>query len=180
MRDGFRAAGVAALLIALLTGCTAMTGKTAGQNVDDAKITAAVKGKLAGEKFSTVTRIDVDTNLGTVYLTGNVESAAMKARAVALARDVQGVRQVVDNLRIQEVATRTPGQTIDDASITVSVKTKLAAERAATLTKVDVDTRNGIVTLNGNVESEGMRRRAAELAISVDGVRQVVNNLRIP
>jgi len=171
---------VAALLVALLAGCTAMTGKTAGQNVDDAKITAAVKSKLAAEKLGTVTRIDVDTNLGTVYLTGVVETAAMKPRAVALARQVEGVRQVVDNLKVQDtMQARTPGQTIDDASITAAVKTKLAAEKLATLTKIDVDTRNGAVTLTGNVESEGMRRRAAEIASGVNGVREVVNNLKV-
>jgi len=66
-----------------------------------------------------------------------------------------------------------------DASITAAVKTKLAAEKLATLTKIDVDTRNGAVTLTGNVESEGMRRRAAEIASGVNGVREVVNNLKV-
>ena len=63
-----------------------MTGKSAGENVDDASITASVKTKLAAEKPATLTKVDVDTNKGTVYLTGNVETPAIKERATELAR----------------------------------------------------------------------------------------------
>jgi hyperosmotically inducible periplasmic protein len=92
---------VLVMLVAVTAGCTAMTGKSAGQNVDDATITAQVKTKLAAEKPATLTKVDVDTNQGTVYLTGNVENATVKARATELARQVAGVRDVVNNLRIQ-------------------------------------------------------------------------------
>jgi hyperosmotically inducible periplasmic protein len=89
------------MLLAVTAGCTAMTGKSAGQNVDDTTITAQVKTKLAAEKPATLTKVDVDTNQGTVYLTGNVENATVKARATELARQVAGVRDVVNNLKIQ-------------------------------------------------------------------------------
>jgi hyperosmotically inducible protein len=172
--------------IVLSAGCTSMTGKSAGNNVDDAQITAAVKSKLAQENLGSVTKIDVDTNLGTVYLTGMAETAAFRDRATALAREVQGVRQVVNNLKIQSPSaaagsgsSRTAGQAVDDATITASVKTKLAAEKLSTLMKVDVDTRHGIVTLTGDVDSEATRQRAVEVARGVQGVRDVVSNLRI-
>jgi osmotically-inducible protein OsmY len=90
-----------ALLVAVTAACTAMTGKSAEENVDDATITASVKSKLATEKVATLTKIDVDTNKGTVYLTGNVVNAQMKARATEIARQVSGVRDVVNNLAIQ-------------------------------------------------------------------------------
>ena len=86
MRHLFRSMLALALLVAVTAGCTAMTGKSAGENVDDATITASVKTKLASEKPATLTKVDVDTNKGTVYLTGNVENAAIKARATELAR----------------------------------------------------------------------------------------------
>ena len=82
-------------------GCTAMTGKTAGENVDDATITAQVKTKLAAEKPATLTKVDVDTNKGVVYLRGNVETATIRSRATEIARQVAGVRDVVNNLVIQ-------------------------------------------------------------------------------
>jgi osmotically-inducible protein OsmY len=101
MRHLFRSMLALMMVLAVTAGCTAMTGKSAGENVEDAKITAAVKTKLAGEKPATLTKVDVDTNKGTVYLTGNVENAAVKARATELARQVAGVREVVNNLSIQ-------------------------------------------------------------------------------
>ena len=52
-----------------------------------------------------MTRIDVDTNQGVVALNGTVQTEAMKTRAEQLARQVKGVRDVVNNLRIQ-AATR--------------------------------------------------------------------------
>jgi hyperosmotically inducible periplasmic protein len=101
MRHVFRSMLALVVLVALTAGCTSMTGKTAGQNVDDASITASVKTKLAAEKPATLTKVDVDTNKGTVYLTGNVETPAIKERATELARQVSGVREVVNNLKIQ-------------------------------------------------------------------------------
>ena len=101
MRHLFRSMLVLVMLVAVTAGCTSMTGKTASQNVDDASITASVKTKLAAEKMATLTKVDVDTNKGTVYLTGNVENATVKERATEIARQVAGVRDVVNNLKIQ-------------------------------------------------------------------------------
>jgi hyperosmotically inducible protein len=101
MRHLVRSMLVLVMVVAVTAGCTSMTGKTAGENVDDASITASVKSKLAAEKVATLTKVDVDTNKGTVYLTGMVENAAIKARATDLARQVAGVREVVNNLKIQ-------------------------------------------------------------------------------
>jgi hyperosmotically inducible protein len=93
--------GVAVAIMMVLAACTSMTGKTLGENIDDAGITSQVKAKLAGEKISTVTRIDVDTNQGIVALNGTVTSEEMRARASEVARGVKGVRQVVNNLQVR-------------------------------------------------------------------------------
>ncbi len=85
----------------LLAACQSTTGKTLGENIDDAGITTAVKAKLAAEKVSTLTRIDVDTNQGVVALSGTVKTVEDKVRAERIARQVKGVRDVVNNLRIQ-------------------------------------------------------------------------------
>jgi hyperosmotically inducible protein len=90
----------------MLSACQSMTGNTLGRTIDDSAITASVKAKLAAEKISTVTRIDVDTNQGVVALNGTVQRAEMRARAEQLARDVKGVRDVINNLRVQAAAIR--------------------------------------------------------------------------
>lgn len=71
------------------------------------------------------------------------------------------------------------GQYVDDRTITASVKSKLVADRASNLTRVDVDTTNRVVSLNGVVESPDLKRRAEELAMQVNGVRRVNNNLQV-
>jgi hyperosmotically inducible protein len=90
----------------LSMGCAALTGKTAGRNLDDATITATVKTNLAAEGAATLTKVDVDTNEGVVYLNGVVDSTAMKQRAAEVARQVSGVKNVVNNLQVAQVQTQ--------------------------------------------------------------------------
>ena len=91
---------IVGMMFLALVGCQAMTGKTAGQNVDDASLTASVKSTLVADKAANLTRIDVDTNNGVVSLNGVVESAQQKARAEELARRVNGVKGINNNLQI--------------------------------------------------------------------------------
>jgi hyperosmotically inducible protein len=90
------------MLFALyLSSCQAMTGETVGQNIDDTNITTAVKSKLAVDKASSMARVGVETNRGVVQLTGVVENAATRDRAASIARSVDGVKKVVNNLQVQ-------------------------------------------------------------------------------
>ena len=91
---------LAALLV--VSGCTSMTGQTAGQYVDDSTITASVKAKLVGDKTVNLTRIEVDTTNQVVTLNGIVESADQRAKAEQLARQVGGVKGVKNNLQVQK------------------------------------------------------------------------------
>ena len=76
--------------------------------------------------------------------------------------------------------TTSPGRQIDDAGIKTAVKAKLAADvRLSTLTNVDVNSTNGIVTLSGQVRTMEDKRMAGEVARSVDGVVRVNNELQV-
>jgi hyperosmotically inducible periplasmic protein len=90
------------LTVFSLAGCQAMTGKTTGQNVDDAALTTAVKTKLAADKLSSLTRVDVDTNTGQFLSTAVVESSDQRARAQELASQVNGVNRVINNIQVQK------------------------------------------------------------------------------
>lgn len=74
---------------------------------------------------------------------------------------------------------KTSQRVIQDSNTTTRVKTRLANDSALNLFKIDVDTRLGVVTLAGNVPAEGRKRRAGDLASSVDGVKMVENLLQI-
>ena len=73
--------------------------RSAGQTVDDAQITAAVKTKLLGDSRVGGLKIDVDTRNGVVYLTGdNMKSQAEIDQAIKLARETNGVKSVDSKL----------------------------------------------------------------------------------
>ena len=100
MVRAFKRLTVTAAFLLLITGCQAMTGETAGQNIDDSALTTYVMSALSGEKLNTLTRVGVETNNGIVYLTGEVENATEKSRAGTVASQVKGVKQVVNNLQV--------------------------------------------------------------------------------
>ena len=95
---------LAVLLVVLyaVTGCQAMTGRTAGRNIDDLTITASVKARLVADKLSNFTRIDVDTVNAVVSLTGLVESEFEKRRAEDIASLVEGVEKIINDLQVQK------------------------------------------------------------------------------
>jgi osmotically-inducible protein OsmY len=95
---------VAVLLVVLfvVTGFQAMTGRTAGQNIDDLTITASVKARLVADKLSNFTRIDVDTVNAVGSSIGMVESEFEKRRTEDIASLVDGVNQIVNNLQVQK------------------------------------------------------------------------------
>ena len=100
-RWGASAASLLLVLALSTSGCTSMTGESAGQYVDDSTITASVKTKLAADKLASLTRVDVDTTNQVVSLNGIVETQQQKQHAEELARQVSGVKGVKNNLQIQ-------------------------------------------------------------------------------
>jgi len=87
---------------ALAAGCGSMGGKqegsqkSAGQVVDDAVITSRVKAALLADPDIAGLKINVDTAKGKVTLKGEVKTIALWRKAESLARGVDGV-QAVDN-----------------------------------------------------------------------------------
>ncbi len=93
---------VHALALALLTGltlvstgCAVMRGQeSVGSYIDDKTITASVKTKLLQDKSTSAMSVDVDTQEGTVILSGFAKTAAEKTQAESLARSTKGVKNV--------------------------------------------------------------------------------------
>ncbi|MGH9866566.1 MAG: BON domain-containing protein [Candidatus Polarisedimenticolia bacterium] len=83
------------------TGNAPDADRAMGEAADDAAITQQVKASLLDDEMVRGLKIDVDTREGVVYLTGTVASEAEKDRAVELARQAAGGRQVQANLTIQ-------------------------------------------------------------------------------
>ena len=102
MNTRLRISSIVLATLLVVSGCTSMTGQTAGQYVDDSTITASVKAKLVGDKTANLTRIEVDTTNQVVTLNGIVESADQKAKAEQRTREIGGVKSVKNNLQVQK------------------------------------------------------------------------------
>lgn len=153
----------------LMTGCQTMS------QTEDARISAAIKGQLAEEHFD-LGRIGVDTGNGQVYLSGVVPSSDQKARVEQIARTTLSTSSVVNGSVINRLQVE---PVVSDATITSSVNGLLMTDRMINASQIGVQTRQGIVSLNGVVPSPDQRQRAELLTQEVKGVRQVVNNLQV-
>ena len=188
--------------------CAALFTVACGQT--DAGITTAVKSKFAADDTVKAYQIDVTTREKVVTLSGDVETSAAKEQAVLIARNTDGVRDVVDNLRVSEAAgtagtvdrdtttmdekaaekgreakekagdaAKTAGTVATDAAVTTAVKSKLLADPDVGGLKIDVDTRDGNVTLTGTVATAAEKAQAVKIARATDGVKHVVDNLKV-
>lgn len=101
MFRGLSVLAVAALVAVTSVGCQSTMGKSAGDTMSDAQISTSVQSKLTADRVSNFTRVDVDTERGVVNLSGIVQSAEQKARAAEVARQVNGVKRVNNNLQVQ-------------------------------------------------------------------------------
>lgn len=174
------------------------TRSTTG-TVADGWITMKVHAQFVGEDPLEDSDIDVDTDNGVVTLNGTVASEAGRKRAVAIAKATDGVKNVVDNLRIgraeqamggessragetgtagRETGART-GKAVSDGWITSKVYSQFLTDDALDNSDIDIDVDNGAVTLNGTVSSSVARTRAAEIARKTEGVKSVQNNLKV-
>jgi osmotically-inducible protein OsmY len=75
--------------------------------------------------------------------------------------------------------TEPPGRQVDDAAITAKVKAKLAADGDINPFNIDVDTNEGVVTLQGRVEKEESRTKAEHYARETSGVKRVINLVKV-
>ena len=90
-------------LALLFVGCT--TTQTAGRQIDDTTIHAAVSAKLTGERFSNIMNIDINVTNGVVTLAGEVPNAGVSADAQRAAHTVSGVTRVINNLQVKSPPT---------------------------------------------------------------------------
>lgn len=91
---------VLALVFTSVAGCQSVTGRTAGQSVDDVTITSEIKAKLVKDARLGAVKIDVDSYQGNVTLAGQVPSKEAEQRAVQIAKETGGVKSVRSNLLI--------------------------------------------------------------------------------
>ncbi|MEN6468788.1 MAG: BON domain-containing protein [Smithella sp.] len=146
----------------------------------DTWITAKVKTIfLFHRNVSAMT--EVSTKDGIVTLKGKALNNAQKDLTTEYAKDVEGVKDVVNEMTVGKIAKKkqTVGSKIDDASITAQVKMTLLYHRSTSGIKTSVTTKKGVVTLTGKAKSEAEKDLAAKFANDVNGVKAINNKMTI-
>ena len=182
MKRNSTLAGVLALSMLLIgAGCTATrTQKTAGETVDDSVVTTKVKAALTDDETTKARNINVETYRGVVQLSGFAATNAEKSRASEVAKGIDGVKEVRNDIEVQaRTAERSAGDVIDDGVINAKVKAALIDNPTTKARQINVDTRGGVVQLSGFVDTNEEKMQATTVARSVSGVQSVKNDLEI-
>ncbi|KQP37431.1 BON domain-containing protein [Pseudorhodoferax sp. Leaf274] len=115
--------------------------------------------------------------LGLVACGERVDTAGMKPAEPTVGQRVDSAVERTENAAgnmAQNVERK-----IDDATITASVNASLAKDPDLSAMKINVDTKSGVVTLNGPAPTPAAKDRATSLAQAVQGVAGVNNNLEV-
>ena len=105
-----KAFAVAAFASLVAVGCAShdergtaeRTAANAGRVVDDSVITGKVKAALVADPTTKAHQIEVETFKGTVQLSGFVDDAAARTRAVEVAKNIEGVKNVKNDLALRD------------------------------------------------------------------------------
>ena len=156
----------------------------------DAWLITKVKSTLLFHRNVNATGTEVLAKDGTVTLRGEATNSAQKDLTTEYAKDVEGVKNVKNEMTVLTAATK-PGkktigeqidsisEKIDDASITALVKTTLLYHRSTSALKTTVETKEGVVKLGGKAKNAAEKDLATKLVSDVHGVKRVINNMTV-
>lgn len=170
--------------------------------MSDSDLENAIKSRFNNDAQLKAANLDVDADAGNnrATLSGTVESEALRMRAVDMAKAAHAGLVVTDKIDVKprEVSraeyneeyarqdrTRarergdTVGDSLDDAWIHTKIVSKLIVNPDTPERKINVDVRNNTVTLRGNVATVDEKAEAERVAKSTDGVKRVVNQLKV-
>jgi hyperosmotically inducible protein len=147
----------------------------------DAWLKAKVKTTLLFHRnVSAMT--EVSTKDGTVTLQGDATSQAQKDLTTEYVKDVEGVKDVKNDMTVTKTAKtteQTTGEKIDDASITAQIKMSLLFHRSTSALNTIVATNFGAVTLSGKARNAAEKDLVTKLVNDIKGVKSVTNQMTI-
>jgi len=145
----------------------------APEQPSDEDITNAIESHFWGDDVVDPNRIEVNTRSGIVTLSGEVDNILAKDRAAEITGTIVGVRGIVNQIEVE------PRHPVDDAELKKNVQNALFQDPATDSYEVRAQASNGIVTLTGTVDSWPEKQLFTTVAKSVQGVREVKNNIGV-
>ena len=153
-------------------------GTTVGTEIDDTVITTAVKSALLTNPEVKSFDLKVETRKGEVQLSGFVDNQGQIDLATAVAKSVNGVKNVQNKMTLKDSPTSV-GNKVDDSIVTTRVKSALISDDSIKSHDIAVVTRKGEVQLSGFVDNQQQIERALVLTRGIEGVVTVNNEMSI-
>jgi hyperosmotically inducible protein len=164
---------------ALLTGSAHALGQADEKTpINDTWLTAKTKIALFADARVKGSEINVETTQGLVMIRGKVDSGAAKQAAEGIARGIDGVKSVKNELQVVAPSKR---EAIDDKdeAITRRVKEQIAKDSNLMKAGIHTQTNAGVVSLSGEVQDLVTSANASWIAWQLPGVKSVKNDLTV-
>ncbi|MBX7257191.1 MAG: BON domain-containing protein [Candidatus Hydrogenedentes bacterium] len=152
--------------------------------VEDATITGRIEGLFLLNEHLSPFNINTTTSKGVVTLTGSVADDIQKELASDLAKSVEGVKEVVNNITVvgtvvSERSQRSWRERVDDSTLTATIRTRLLYNKELKGLKIGVRCEGGTVTLYGVVGNELEKQHIEDVVRETKGVTSVRNELTV-
>jgi len=143
----------------------------------DTWIRMKVQTALVFHSNVSASKTEVTVKNGVVTLKGEASSSAKKELTTEYAKNVEGVKSVINNMKLAKPETM--GDKMDDASITAQVKMTLLLHSSTSAIRTNVTTKDGVVIVSGKAQNAAEVDLVTKLVEDVDGVLGVVNTMSI-
>jgi len=166
-----------AIGIAATAGTAAMEERGFGAAVSDATIQAELNARLLGQSADMWTGLSVQVIEGRVLLSGKVRRPEMRLSAVRIAWQVNGVREVINE--IEATNRSVTGTMASDTWISTKLKARLMIDKDVLAINYSVVTVGSVIYLMGIAQSQAELDRVVNHARDIVDVRGVVSYVQL-
>ncbi len=169
--------------VGIATGAGAAVGISAAREgglkgtANDIRISASISDKWFKYNVETFSKLSLTVEQGRVLVTGVVQDPQDRVEAIKLAWQVEGVRQVINEIRIAD-SQGIKGY-LKDSWITAQLRTKITLDRDIQSVNYSIDTVQQIVYLMGIAQNQSELNKVIDIARTIPGVSQVISYVKI-
>ena len=183
-------------------GCSTIGDQPQAASRTDADVERTINNRIRQNPALAEAKVDVDADMDkrTVTVSGTVKSQTERTQVVQIVRNAEPSFTLNDKIDVMpgevpfaeytdEMARTTReraqksgeklGESLEDAWLHTKVTARLTMNGTTPARKINVDVVNNVVTLRGDVDSATAKREAERIASETDGVRKVINLLKV-
>jgi len=176
MHSRNRRSGVAVLGL-ILGGAMAFVGCSSAHPDEKDAVNNALTANQLG-----VVSVSQDRDKGVITLTGDVETAEKKQQAETVAKQAAPDYTIENQVGVRPIGDESQAKAVDsalDSGIEDNYKAALKAHKKLDQQSISYKSKNGTLTLSGNVHSVAQKKEAGDLAKKIPNVKETVNEIEV-